>query len=189
MIVSSTDVLGFIHSCPERYVGHGLGGHTCRGSDLVWSVAITFNKANNEAGLSHFLFQYSFCLWLLGYTYVFFALQQNSKAVEGENSSAPTFKHQHTESRPKHQALQICSLSSRIHRQDQNPTGWVSCGPHSPGPNTVNSTFKVYFQSARHCNSTVPNKNKTSTQHLLPVIPKPHNWPCCLSQDRLFFIW
>lgn len=117
MIVSATDVLGVVHSYPERYVGHGLGGHTCRGSDSVQSVAITFNKANNEAGLSHFLFEYSFCLWLLGYSYVFFALQQNSKAVEGEDSSAPTFKHHHTESRPKHQALQFCSSSSRIHRQ------------------------------------------------------------------------
>lgn len=143
MTVSSTDVLGFIHSCPERYVGHGLGGHTCRGSDLVWSVAITFNKANNEEGLSHFLFQYSFCLWLLGYSYVFFALQQNSKAVEGENSSAPTFKHQHTESRPKHQALQFCSSSSRIHRQ-KTRIPWVE----SPVVPTPKSKYcQQHFQS------------------------------------------
>lgn len=147
MTVSSTDVLGFIHSCPERYVGHGLGGHTCRGSDLVWSMAITFNKANNEAGLSHFLFQYSFCPWLLGYSYVFFALQQNSKAVEGENSSAPTFKHQHTESRPKHQALQFCSSSSRIHRQ-KTRTPWVE-SPVVPTPQvqTLSTALSKYISN------------------------------------------
>lgn len=123
MIVSSTDVPGFIHGYPERYVGHGLGGHNCRGSDLVQSVAITFSKANNEAGLSHFLFQYSFCLWLLGYSDVFFALPRIPKLWR--------------ERTVQHQPLYISTLSpdqsTRLCRSAARPAKFIGRRPEPHG--------------------------------------------------------
>lgn len=58
-MLSSTNILGHSHSYPETYVGYGLERHTYRGSDLGLSVAITCSKIVSEAGLIHFLLQYS----------------------------------------------------------------------------------------------------------------------------------
>lgn len=123
-----------------------MGGHTCRGSDLVRSMAITFNKANNEAGLSHFLFQYSFCLWLLGYSMSSLPYSRIPKLWKERTA--------------QHQPLNISTLSpdqsTRLCRSAARPADFIGRKPEPHGLSLLWSPLPRSKYCQQHFQSIFP---------------------------------